>query len=168
MLHRRYNEGFKEAAVKKLLSPGSLGLKRTAHHLGVPSSTLFEWKVKYANKVNMKQTKKLRLVKDWTSEEKLGALLETAKMSENELGKYLRANGLHSSDLESFKHELLSSSTPSRGRPKLDPEVVQLRKDVKILSRDLNKKDKALAEMSARVILLKKSRLLWGEPEDEE
>jgi transposase len=43
-----------------------------------------------------------------------------------------------------------------------------LREENKALKKELYKKDKALAEVSARVILLKKSRLLWGEPEDEE
>jgi hypothetical protein len=68
---------------------------------------------------------------------------------------------------ETFKKYFLSS-IPVRGRPKLDPELVQLREECKALKRNLNKKDKALAEVSARIVLLKKSQLLWGEKEDDE
>ena len=168
MASRVYNEDFKKAAIQRLLSPNSLGLSGTARHLGLPITTLMGWKTKYAKISVMKNTNNKSLVRDWTAEEKLEAINKTYSMSENELGEYLRSNGLNSCDLETFKNEFLLSSTQFRGRPKLDPEVVELRKNNKELQRDLNKKDRALAEMSARVILLKKSRLLWGDPEDEE
>jgi transposase len=162
-----YNNDFKNAAVQKLLSPNSLGISGTARSLGLSPSTLFGWKEKYANRSVMKKANIKTQGIDWTAEEKLEAITKTYSMSEQELGEYLRSNGLHSGDLEAFKHELVSG-VPSRGRPKLDPELVQLREENKALKKDLYKKDKALAEVSARVILLKKSRLLWGEPEDEE
>jgi hypothetical protein len=63
---------------------------------------------------------------------------------------------------------ITGSSQRSAGRPKIDPELVELRAREKELSKDLKRKDRALAEMSARVILLKKSRLLFGETEEDE
>lgn len=88
-------------------------------------------------------------------------------MSEHELGEYLRATGLHSKEIEEWKQDIYSSQK-SAGRPWTDPELKELRNDKKTLEKDLKRKDRALAEMSARVILLKKSHLLWGEPEDDE
>ena len=167
MKHRVYNEDFKKAAVQKALSSKTLSISGTARQLGIPSTTFFQWKNKYANSSVMKKTSNTISALDWTAEEKLDAIINTSKMSENEFGEYLRLNGLNSCDLEAFKKDYIANATP-RGRPRLDPEVVQLRSDNKELKRDLNKKDRALAEMSARVILLKKSRLLWGDPEDEE
>jgi transposase len=93
--------------------------------------------------------------------------METYSMSEEDLGKFLRSNGLHSSDLEAMKKECLPGSN-TRGRPKLEPELVELRKQIKGLSSDLKRKDAALAEYSARVILLKKSHEIWGTKEDDE
>ena len=43
-----------------------------------------------------------------------------------------------------------------------------LKKEKNALSKNLRRKDKALAEMSARVVLLKKSHLIFGVDEDEE
>jgi hypothetical protein len=63
--------------------------------------------------------KKIKTINDWTAQEKLQALLDTASMTENELGFYIRTHGLYSSDLEWFKKEL-SSTTSNKGRPKLD------------------------------------------------
>jgi CII-binding regulator of phage lambda lysogenization HflD len=88
-------------------------------------------------------------------------------MSANEIGEFLRANGLHSSDLDSFKETCLSSFQ-TKGRPKIDPEVTELRKSKKTLERSLKRTESALAEQSARIILLKKSHEIWGEPEDDE
>ncbi|MDO9181157.1 MAG: hypothetical protein Q7U04_02050 [Bacteriovorax sp.] len=88
-------------------------------------------------------------------------------MSENELGEFLRANGLHTSDIDQWKQDIYSS-LKAPGRPRIDPEIVQLRNKEKELSKDLRRKDRALAEMSARVILLKKSRAIFGELEDDE
>lgn len=167
MVNKVYNEGFKKAAVQKALSPNALSVSGTARHLGIPTTTLFQWKNKYANSSVMKKTNNRIPAADWTAEEKLEAINKTYSMSENELGEYLRSKGLNSCDLETFKKEFVENA-PRRGRPRLDPETVQLRKDLKEVTRDLNKKNKALAEMSARVILLKKSRLLWEDPEDEE
>lgn len=161
-----YSEEFKNTAVQKLLSPGSLGLATTAEKMGIPRSTLFGWKQKYANPNSMKKTKN-NLAINWTAEQKFEALIKTASMSENELGEYLRSQGLHSSDLDIFKKECLEGFK-SRGRPKLDPEVVDLRKSKKELERSLKRTEKALAEQSARIILLKKSHEIWGVAEEDE
>jgi len=107
-----------------------------------------------------------QLAKDWTPEEKLEALNKTYAMSENDLGAYIRSKGLNSCELKAFRNDCLSGMA-AKGRPRLAPEVVELRKDVRDLTKDLNNKDKALAEVSARIVLLKKSQLLWGGPEGE-
>lgn len=159
-----YSEEFKGQAIQKLLSPGSLGLSETAKKLGLAPSTLFGWKKKYSIGSGMKKTKS---ISSWPKEKKLDTLLKTATMSEHELGEFLRASGLHSSDLARLKDECLEG-LKAPGRPTLDPELVKLRKENDELSKNVKRKDKALAEMSARIILLKKSHEIWGTPEDDE
>lgn len=159
-----YSEEFKLQAVKKLFMPGSKSLSRTAKKLGISPSTLFYWKEKYSKDSIMKKSNKISIR---SKEEKFNALIATAALSEHEMGEYLRSNGLHSSDLARFKDECIES-LKAPGRPQLDPELVKLRNENGALSRDLQRKDKALAEMSARVILLKKSHEIWGAAEDDE
>ena len=151
----QYTESFKEVAVSKLLSPNSGGLCQIAENLGVPKSTLFSWKQKYANTSDMKKSDK-KSNKSWSVEQKLEAIIKTSQLSEEELGEYLRANGLYSQDIERFKEDLISQA-PRKGRPKLDSEVADLRKANKKLEKDLRKTKQALAEQSARIILLKKA-----------
>ena len=107
--------------------------------------------------------------KEWTPEQMLEAIIKTASMNEQELGEYLRSNGLLSSELEAFKNDFINfKKEKKRGRPQLDPEVVKLRKQEKQLQRELRKTQTALAEQSARIILLKKSHEIWGTNEDDE
>jgi hypothetical protein len=45
-------------------------------------------------------------------------------------------------------------------------EVQQLKAELKKVQKDLNRKDKALAETSALLVLKKKANLIWGDGED--
>lgn len=141
--------------------PGGPGIMEMSKKIGVHHTSIRTWKKLYAMSLSMNSSKK------WTPEKKLQVIAETLSLSKSELGEYLRKHGLHSIELEEWRQSFISSQK-SPGRPKKDPELVASNKREKALERDLKRKDKALAEMSARIILLKKSRLLWGEPEDEE
>jgi len=157
-----YSQEFKQSIVQKVTSPGGPSITEMSKEIGVHYTSIRNWIQTCATTTSMKNSK------NWTPEAKLRAIAQALSMSENELGEYLRTNGLHSTDLEEWKQEFYSSQK-GPGRPRTDPELAGLRSDKKELSKDLKRKDKALAEMSARIILLKKSRhLLWGEPEDDE
>jgi transposase len=132
-----YSEDFKKNAVESLLRQNSGGLRKTSRKFNIPDSTLFGWKKKYA-KIDDMENSNNKLSKDWSPEKKLEALLKTASMSEEELGKYLRSNGLHSSDLENFKNSFIEA-VATKGRPKLAPEIIALRKENKTLDKDLKK-----------------------------
>lgn len=166
MTSRHYSKEFKAAAVKKLLLPGGPSLRVLSEELGLSKSTLYDWLQKHGKEGAMNQSNK-NSPHSWPAEKKLQAIIETSQMNEEQLGEYLRKHGLHSTELEEWKN-LFLNGFKGPGRPKLDPEVQQLREDNKNLSKDLRRKDKALAEMSARVVLLKKSRLIWGDGEDDE
>jgi transposase-like protein len=156
-----YSQEFKQSIVQKVTSPGGPSITEMSKKTGVHYTSIRSWIQNCATTPSMKKSK------EWTPEAKLKAIAETLTLTENELGEYLRANGLHSSDLEQWKQEFYSSQK-GPGRPKLDPELAELRAKEKELAKDLKRKDRALAEMSARIVLLKKSRLIWGDGEDDE
>mgnify|MGYP006219503339 FL=1 len=107
--------------------------------------------------------------KAWSPEKKFDFIIKISTLDDTERGKLLRSEGLHSSDIDDWKKDFCSSiKSQGPGRPRKDPEVLKLRQNEKELKRDLRRKEKALAEMSARVVLLKKSREIWGVNEDDE
>jgi transposase len=156
-----YSPQFKESVVRKATAPGAPSIQQLAVDLNLQASSIRNWVKFYARASGMRKSK------EWTPEAKLEAIIKSTTMSENELGEYLRANGLHSSELEQWKQEFYSSQK-GPGRPRIDPELANLKAKEKELTKDLKRKDRALAEMSARIVLLKKSRLIWGDGEDDE
>ena len=141
--------------------PGGPTIMRLSEKTGIHHTSIRNWIKIYANHSSMKKSK------EWSPEAKLEAIMKTFSMSENELGEFLRANGLHSTEIEEWKQDIYSAQRPV-GRPRLDPELVELRAKEKELSRDIKRKDRALAEMAARIILIKKSQLLFGVNEEDE
>ena len=93
----------------------------------------------------------------WTAEAKLKALVETAGLAEPELGLYLRREGLYSHQITAWRAEVLAyfATSPT---PKKDARDETIRQ----LEREILRKDKALAEASALLILQKKVDLIWG------
>jgi transposase-like protein len=109
-----------------------------------------------------------RRPRDWSGKERFEAILDSNSLKGNELGAYLRKKGLTTSHLEKWKQEFINSTEKSKvGRPPKSPEEKLLLKENKALKRDLHRKDKALAETSALLILKKKAQEIWGTPEDE-
>jgi transposase len=100
-----------------------------------------------------------------TAEQKLKVLMETAALSESELGAYLRKAGLFSQQLDEWKAEFLWSMKSLK-----KPKPVKDHRDEKIrsLEREILRKDKALAEASALLILQKKVNLIWGNSDEDE
>lgn len=156
-----HSKEFKEAIVQKILSPGGPTIMQMSEKTGITHTSIRYWIKHYGSKAPMKKSN------DWTPEKKLLAIAHTMNMDEKELGTFLRTNGLHLSELEQWKQDFYNSQQ-SPGRPRIDREIVELRNKEKELSKDLRRKEKALAEMSARVILLKKSHAIFGDNEEDE
>jgi len=158
-----YSETVKEAMVLKLTSTGAPSVSSLAQEVGIHQSTLSRWVRVYGNVSKMGGVMKGRRPQDRTAEEKLNAVLEYEKLEEEEeRGKYLRENGLHSLHIERWKGELIEGLKSSKSAKK-DPRD----KRIKELERELRRKDKALAETAALLVLKKKAQAIWGEHEDE-
>lgn len=160
--YQRFSKEFKEAIVKKLLSRGSLSIAEFCKENNLSVSTVTTWQYKYANVSGMKTKKN----KSKLSPEKILKIIsETYSLNEEELGVYLRKNGLHTAQLDEWRSEILKSMTTKKFElPQKDERDLK----IKSLEKNLRKKDAALAEVSALLILQKKANLLWPAPEEDE
>jgi transposase-like protein len=104
---------------------------------------------------------KKRRPRNWTAEEKLEAVITYDGMDESERGLYLRSHGLYSVDIERWREEILQalSTKPKKGDPK--------DKRIKDLEGELRRKEKALAEAAALLVLKKKAQGIWGDDEED-
>lgn len=102
----------------------------------------------------------------WSAEEKLKVINDTHALSEQDLGIYLRTHGIHSAQLNEWHADVLKGLAPVK------PEKLSFKKDerdekIKILEREIRRKDKALSEASALLILQKKIGMIWGTNDEE-
>jgi len=148
-------------AVEKLLNRGSKSIQAIASDLGLGVSTLWSWKRIYASIDSMKNNK--RTPNSLNLNEKLKLILEYKDLTQEKQGEFLRANGFHVEHIEVWVTEIqrrLSNKNNSEESSKnkcLKPDTV-----CKNTAIELKDKEKALAELSALLILKKKANLLWG------
>ena len=100
-----------------------------------------------------------------SSEEKFAVVIESAGLNEVELGEYCRRKGLYPQQISAWRQSCLqanASAAPKVERTKLKAQG----RHIKQLESELRRKEKALAEAAALLMLQKKVQDLWPEPED--
>ena len=94
--------------------------------------------------------------------EKLRLVMEASALSDSELGAFLRQHGIHEAQLEQWRRTALSAlETEKKSKRRNSHEA----KKIKALERELDRKDKALAEVTALLALKKKLDALLGDEE---
>ena len=87
-----FSKEIRETAIKKALT-GHATQRQVADKMGIGHSTLQRWLRENRQSGDHCMTKHEKRPQDWTREEKLNALLESAKLSE-ELGAWCRKKGI--------------------------------------------------------------------------
>jgi len=158
----KYSQGFKRSIVRKLLQPNPPTVQELSEDTGVSQQTLYNWLHQLREDVEMSDYK--RTTEEWTLPEKQEALLTVAGLSPEEEGEWLRRNGLHSAHLTVWKKEI-QDALKGASAPVSKQEVQKARKQIKTLEKDLKRKDKALAELTAILALKKKLEILFPDEE---
>jgi transposase-like protein len=161
---QRQSKQFKEAVLNKL-SQSDLSTKKFAEQEGINISTLYSWHKQF-NISGFKVSKESSSDK-WSAEEKFSVVLETSTLSEVELSEYCRTKGLYPEQVKSWKQACIAgNSKPVTKKMKATPESRADKKRIKNLERELRRKEKALAETAALLVLRKKFDAYWEEKED--
>ena len=156
----------REHCTRRMLGPNPPMLKDLAVETGIPAVTLSRWKCQARasgviyDRADME--KQHKCPRDWSPAQRLRAVNEAATLSDEELGEFLRREGLHAHTLEQWRQDALAGlgASPRPGQKGSSRRERQL-------ERELRRKNKALAEAAALLVLQKKSRELFGEDEDD-
>ena len=169
----KYSNEFKATMVRKLAAPGGPSATRLAKEVGIHQATLSRW-LREAGRVNGSRVVALtsharspmsaKRPQDWTAEEKLAAVIEAGGISDEELGGFLRRKGLHEAQLDEWRQQVLSGLG---NRPARSAKSAGEARRIKALEKELRRKDKALAEAAALLVLQKKVREIWGDGDDD-
>ncbi len=153
-----YPEGLIEQALVKVFSRGNRSVRSVAQDLHVNYHTLKNWmKTEAVNKRSVTPVKDRR-PQDWSAEEQLLALHETHGLLGESLNAWCREKGLFAHHLSGWKAAFCAES--KTGMPGAR-DLRELRDENGQLKREIVRKDKALAEAAALLILQKKFRALW-------
>lgn len=166
-----YSAEFKANAVRRMAGPGAVSATQLSRELGVGQPTLSRWLKDAATVAPVSKPKTSRGApqsaprrpQDWSVDEKLRFLAEAAATPEEELGALLRSRGVHEAQLTEWRDgvtEVLSKPKRSGGKPSAEA------KRIAALEKELRRKEKALAEAAALLVLKKKVQELFGDEDD--
>ena len=159
----QYSQELKAKLIERSLG-GGITQDMLAEQFGISRSTVQNWMREYRASGATPLNKKDKRPQSWTREQRLEALLATKGLGEEELGAWCRERGVHTHHLAQWRRELVEGpSENDRGAG----EARTLRQENRALKKELRRKDKALAETTALLVLKKKAASIWGEVEDD-
>lgn len=151
--------------MEKFHSRGSRSVGEVARVLGVSSWSLYHWSKGYGSREAMKKN---RRPGDRSISEKLKAVIEFEGLDVEKQGEYLRRAGLQSEHIAGWKKSMEAGLEGGGGlTATVRSEWAADKKKIKELEKDLRRKDRALAETTALLVLKKKADLIWGSGENQ-
>lgn len=159
-------EGFKARMVARMAGPENISGHALAREVGVSQPTLSRWLRAARSLRGMSPPdESSKRPRSWSSQEKLRVVIEAGRLQPEELGAFLRREGLHETQLQEWTRAAIdglgAGAKPVARRAK-SAEKQRIRE----LERELRRKDSALAEVTALLALQKKLRALWGDADD--
>ncbi len=171
-----YSDMFKRKMIQRLTGPDAISAWALSKQVDVSQTTLSKWLRNAGIKPSFgfpKKTDDTLLMRysvtkkspnDWSPEEKLKTALEADTLSDDQIGEFIRRKGIHETHLQQWRLQMLDGlGKPTKLKIKSNKAEA---KQIKNLEKELRRKDKALAETAALLVLKKKVQEIWGD-EDE-
>jgi len=163
----RYSEDFKDQIVRKMMPPNAQSVAQISRDTGVSEQALYNWRNRYRHEGKAVPADPSN-PENWSGANKLAVVIETAAFNEEQLSEYCRRKGLYPEQISRWKEAAIDGNESSRSLTKAEMQALKKdRKKIRRLEKELGRKDKALAEAAALLILQKKAQAIWGELEDE-
>jgi hypothetical protein len=146
--------------VARLLPPESAAVEALAHEVGVGVATLERWRSDALSRPARERS--------WTAAARFEAVLSTAAMDEAGKSAWCRANGVYPQELAGWRQaatQALAEPEEARASPQ---QTRQDRRRIKDLERELRRKDRALAETAALLVLSKKVAAIFNKDKGED
>ena len=160
---KRYPPERKQAVLAKMAGPDRKSIPELSREEGISEPTLYAWR--------NQARREGRLMPDaddspegWSSRDKFNAVLETAALNEQALAEYCRRKGLYPEQIARWKEACVQANDWDRTEnAALARQRREDRQRLQQQEREIRRKDKALAEAAALLVLQKKLRAIWGE-----
>lgn len=149
------------------MPPNAQAVAQVSRDMGISEVTLYNWRNQYRERGNVVPADPSN-PENWSGKDKLAVVIETAALNEEELSAYCRERGLYVEQVQRWREAAESGADIHRPLSAQERKDLQAeRKKTRRLEKELKRKESALAEAAALLVLQKKARALWGENEDD-
>lgn len=154
----------KQSVLAKLALPNPPSIAALAKSENISEAALYKWR-KTAIEQGLLMAGNNRDSSRWSAQQRFNAVLETAGLPVADVAEYCRAKGLYPEQIERWKKAAIAGCNLDVDHDSVKKNAQERkddRKKIVALERELNRKEKALAEAAAIVILQKKLASLLG------
>lgn len=163
-----YSSEYRDSILRRILPPNNESISKIAKEEGLSEQTIRNWREK-ARKEGYAAPGTDDVPDDWSTQDKFLIVVETARMNETELAEYARQKGLYIEQIKSWRDACINANGGiAKEAAKLNRELKDSEKERRKLEKELTRKEKALAEAAALLVLSKKADAIWGDPEEEQ
>ncbi len=159
-----YPEEFKLKIIAQLLPPHNRNIPELARETGIPPDTLYGWRGKNRPAAEGAVVKAATGPDRLTSQEKFHLVVESAPLNEQQTGEFCRRRSVFPEQLAAWREACTGANELRPGREGSADNRKLARRNAELESA-LRRMEKALAEAAALLMLQKKVRELWAEPE---
>jgi transposase len=164
---RGYQKELKEELVRKMMHPNAQSVAHLSRETGISRPTLYNWRNEY-QKRGIAVPADSSNPENWSGANKLAVVIETSGLNAEELSEYCRKKGLYPEQVEAWKERAIAGNESNRPQTTAKKKArIKEKQQLKNLKRELVRKEKALAETAALLVLKKKAREIWGDGEEE-
>ena len=162
----RYSEEFKYSIMTKMMPPQNQSVSEIARETGLSEGTLHQWR-KQARAKGLAVPGGEQEVERWSTQDKFLIVMETALLSEVELAEYCRSKGLYVEQVVAWRDACMQANGGvAQQAARLQKDLRQKDKELRKMAQELRRKEAALAETAALLVLRKKANAIWGDGED--
>jgi transposase-like protein len=162
-----YSKELKKSIIAKMLPPHNQSIPQLHQETGIPEGTLKKWRSDirdngFAAPAGEQQSER------WSTQDKFLIVVETSTLSETELAEYCRKKGLYVEQVRSWRDNCLQANGGvAQELAKVQKREKQKEKELRQVKKELQRKESALAEAAALLVLRKKAEAIWGEKDEE-
>jgi transposase-like protein len=162
----RYSLERREWVIRQMMPPLNRRLSELSEETGITLATLYAWR-RHARESGVAVPGDGKHAGDWSSADKFRMVLEVASLSDAEVSEYCRRKGVFVEQLGQWRtacEQANASAAQSSQQARAEAKASAQR--IRRLESELRRKEAALAEAAALLVLRKKVDAMWGEAED--
>lgn len=162
-----YTRRVKEAAINMMLPPSNQSLAQISERTQIPESTLKKWREEIRQSGRAAPSAETA-AEEWSSRDKFLIVVETLTKSETELAEFCRKKGLYPEQVKEWQEVCIAANGGNSATlAEMSKHEKEIERELRLVRKELQRKESALAETAALLVLRKKAAAIWG-TEDEE